>query len=106
MKYVGWGLATGVVLGAVAGVLGMKLAEQQQVVKGEQVLEEVKAAFLVEGPIEGSWIELKKKPLQKFALKYQTYLGGITRLEDGALVQYEFLADAKTGTVLDLYRLD
>ncbi|MBL4998604.1 peptidase [Enterococcus xinjiangensis] len=34
----------------------------------------------------------------------QGYTGGITRTEDGQLITYEFLADAKTGTVLDIQR--
>jgi predicted small secreted protein len=33
------------------------------------------------------------------------YYGGISRKEDGVLVQYEFIADAYTGTILDLYKL-
>ena len=64
-----------------------------------------KRAFLKEAPIEGSWIEMKKSPLQKFALRTDVYYGGITRYEDGQLVQYEFLADANTGSILDIYRL-
>jgi len=48
---------------------------------------------------------MKKAPLQKFALRTDVYYGGITRYEDGQLVQYEFLADANTGSILDIYRL-
>jgi len=70
-----------------------------------QILNQVKRAFLKEAPIEGSWIEMKKAPLQKFALRTDVYYGGITRYEDGQLVQYEFLADANTGSILDIYRL-
>ena len=70
-----------------------------------QILSQVKRAFLKEAPIEGSWIEMKKSPLQKFALRTDVYYGGITRYEDGQLVQYEFLADANTGSILDIYRL-
>ena len=69
------------------------------------VLENVKAAFLKEGPIEGSWIEFEKKPLRKFAIHSKTYTGGIFRIEDDGIVQYEFTADAYTGTVIDIQRL-
>ncbi|MBO6456034.1 peptidase, partial [Enterococcus faecalis] len=55
--------------------------------------------------IEGSWIEFEKKPLRKFAIHSKTYTGGICRIEDDGIVQYEFTADAYTGTVIDIQRL-
>ena len=51
-----------------------------------------------------SSIKSKQQPLRKFAVTSQGYTGGITRTEDGQLITYEFLADAKTGTVLDIQR--
>ncbi|NLJ19176.1 MAG: hypothetical protein GX355_09970, partial [Globicatella sulfidifaciens] len=45
------------------------------------------------------------QPYQKFAVKTQGYPGGITRYEDDQLVTYEFLADAKTGAILELNRI-
>lgn len=98
-------LAVGASLGVLAGVLATKWLIKRQKMKPEVVLEQVKSAFLAEGPIEGAWIEFTKTPLQKFAIKTQTYTGGITRLEDGDYAQYEFVADAQTGTVMDIYRL-
>lgn len=47
----------------------------------------------------------EKIPITKVALRTDVYYGGITRYEDGQLVQYEFLADANTGSILDIYRL-
>jgi hypothetical protein len=35
----------------------------------------------------------------------EVYYGGVTRKEDNELVQYEFYADAKTGAVIDLYKI-
>jgi predicted small secreted protein len=70
----------------------------------DDVLNQVKRAFLLEGPIEGSWINFEKQPLRKFAVHSTAYNGGITRMEDGELAIYEFLADTKTGTVLDITR--
>ena len=60
---------------------------------------------LEEGPIEGSWIELKRVPLRKFAFKTEVYYGGVSRIEEDQLMQYEFIADAHTGSILDLYRI-
>ncbi len=71
----------------------------------DMILEQVKAQFRHESPIAGSWIEKHAVPFQKFAVKTQVYYGGITRYEDDQLVQYQFIADAKTGSVLDIHRL-
>ncbi|MDU7009017.1 MAG: peptidase, partial [Enterococcus faecalis] len=49
--------------------------------------------------------EFEKKPLRKFAIHSKTYTGGICRIEDDGIVQYEFTADAYTGTVIDIQRL-
>lgn len=103
--YLGAGLLGGLVLGAVGGMVAANWYQKNKTMNADVVLESVKSAFLKEGPIEGSWIEFSKQPLQKFAIKSKTYTGGITRLEDLDMVQYEFIADAYTGTVLDIYRL-
>ena len=105
LDYLGIGLIAGAAVGAIAGFTSYSWYQKHKFLKADTILEEVKNAFLAEGPIEGSWIHLTKEPLQKFAIKTQTYTGGVTRLEDSALVQYEFIADAKTGTIIDIYRL-
>ncbi|AMV61341.1 Hypothetical protein ADU72_1916 [Pediococcus damnosus] len=87
------------------GLLTSWLLNHKSSVSANGILETVRKAFLKEGPIEGSWIEMKKAPLQKFAIKTHVYYGGVTRYEDNKLIQYEFLADAKTGTIIDIYRL-
>ena len=69
--------------------------KKKQSMNADDVLDQIKAAFLKEGPIEGSWINFEKQPLRKFAVTSQGYTGGITRTEDGQLITYEFLADAK-----------
>ncbi|GEN94345.1 PepSY domain-containing protein [Pediococcus ethanolidurans] len=92
-------------LGLATGVLASWFLFHKKHVSANDILETVRKAFLKEGPIEGSWIEMKQAPLQKFAIKTTVYYGGITRYEDGNLIQYEFLADAKTGTIIDIYRL-
>lgn len=101
-------LAMGLVIGAVGvtgGILANKAYEKKKTLQPEMILENVKASFLEEGPIEGSWIDFTIRPLQKMAVYYDTFTGGITRKEDDKMVQYEFIADAHTGTVLDLYRV-
>lgn len=99
------GLAFGLGIGAVVGTYSALWLKKNQHISPNKVLNSVKAAFLAEGPIEGSWIEATRRPSQKFAIAQELYRGGINRLEDGKLVQYEFAADAKTGTVLEIVRL-
>lgn len=100
------GLALGVGVGVLSGIASTMWYQKKKTMDADTVLENVKASFLKEGPIEGSWIQFEKKPIRKFAINSKTYTGGISRLEDGKMVQYEFLADAYTGTVIDVKRLN
>lgn len=61
--------------------------------------------FKQEGPIEGSWIDHQPHPFQRFAYKTKVYRGGIQRPEDDRLVNYVFLADAYTGSLLQIERV-
>lgn len=91
--------------GAVAGWFAKEYVDKKYPLDGDDILQKMKETFLEEGPIEGSWIELTKVPLRKFAYKTDVYYGGISRLEQGELVQYEFIADAYTGSTMDVYRV-
>ena len=88
--------------------LGM-VAEHQlakkRTLKPEQILNQMKRKFKVDGPIEGSWIEMQRVPWKKFNYETSVYFGGITRYEEKKLVQYEFIVDAYTGSLIDMYRL-
>lgn len=98
------GLALGVGLGLVGGIASTLFYHKKNNLRWSR-LRKCKSCFLKEGPIEGSWIEFEKKPLRKFAIHSKTYTGGICRIEDDGIVQYEFTADAYTGTVIDIQRL-
>ncbi|SEK27283.1 Predicted small secreted protein [Carnobacterium iners] len=91
--------------GIVCGYFLRRYLQKNVAIHGDTILTSVKRQFLAEGPIEGSWIELKKIPSRKFTLKTDVYYGGISRLEENELVQYEFIADAYSGTILDIYRI-
>lgn len=99
------GLALGIGVGVLSGIASALWYHKKKTVDADTVLDSVRESFLKEGPIEGSWIEFEKKPLRKFAVHSKTYTGGITRIEDGQTVQYEFVADAHTGTIIDVIRL-
>lgn len=99
------GLLIGSTFGLVGGIAGSYWFQKKQNLSPDEILNRIKKAFLEEGPIEGSWISFETKPLRKFAIRMNGVEGGITRLEDGKLVAYEFMADAKTGAVLTIDRL-
>ncbi len=58
-------------LGIVSGVLSTLWFQRNRTLDADFVLENIKDAFLKEGPIEGSWIEFEKKPLRKFAIHFE-----------------------------------
>jgi predicted small secreted protein len=98
--------ALGVSVGIVAGVAAKELISQNTKVSPEKVLENVKDQFKQNGPISGSWIHMKAEPFEKHQVHYQVYKGGISKNTNGTTEQYEFIADASTGTLLDVRLLN
>lgn len=97
-----FGVGTGL-----AGAYAVKeLASQKETVSAEKVLNHAKAAFKKSGPISGSWINMTAEAYSKPPIEYQVYKGGISRNIDGKVEQYEFIADASTGAILDAYPLN
>lgn len=94
------------ILGAAAGVAGgyvlKEVLSKTVSVSPETVLEDVKTAFKKQGPISGSWILMKAEPFEKEMFHYNVYKGGITKQVNGVNEQYEFVADAHTGAILDV----
>lgn len=92
-------IATG--LGIVAGYIVKHQLDQHQKNAPENVLKNVKEIFKQQGPISGSWIYMKPEEIERNGLIYTAYRGGITRNLSGENKQYEFYADADTGTIID-----
>ncbi|KRN94636.1 PepSY domain-containing protein [Pediococcus stilesii] len=99
---------TGITLTAIGTfVLGSLITNQikgHRKVRPQAALARVRKSFEEDGPIEGAWIESKAAPLNRFGLRASVYYGGITKYEENELIQYEFIADAYTGTIIDIYR--
>ncbi|PLS14888.1 hypothetical protein CVD28_25550 [Bacillus sp. M6-12] len=92
----------GAAAGIAAGYVAKQVIDQTVNITPESILSNVKNALRKEGKVNGSWIIMKPEPYQKFNLDYKVYKGGITRIINGNQEQYEFIADAATGALLDL----
>ena len=95
LSYFKGGLAVGIGLGLLSGVASTIWYHRKKTLSADEVLHQIKESFLKEGSIEGSWISFEKEPTRKFAIHSKAYR---------EVVYYEFLADAYTGTVLDITR--
>lgn len=96
------GLGTGIVIGFIASQAANKMDFYRS---AELVLKDIKNSFKEEGPIDGSWIYMSPEPFRKEAIHLNVYKGGISRIKNGELEQFEFAADAKTGTVVELVKV-
>ncbi|MEK5037862.1 hypothetical protein [Sporosarcina sp. FSL K6-3457] len=96
----------GVLTGVAAGIVVNEAIDRaNRNVAADSVLATVKTAFKNEGPIDGSWILMKTEPYTNNVITMDVYRGGISRIKDGELEQFEFAADAKTGSVVELTKI-
>ncbi|MDN7246047.1 PepSY domain-containing protein [Planococcus shenhongbingii] len=96
------GFATGV---AATYIIKEVYDRKEKLYPADDVLKSVKTAFKEEGPIDGSWIFMKTEPYKQHAVSTEVYKGGITRHREDELEQFEFLADAYTGAVLEVNKV-
>ncbi|OIJ12460.1 peptidase M4 [Anaerobacillus alkalilacustris] len=85
---------------AVGSVLKDQLT--QEFISPEKALRIVKGKVGEQGVVEGSWIHMIPEDFEKRLLNYTVYRGGISCSIEGDLHQFEFIVDAKTGTILEL----
>lgn len=95
----------GAVLAFLVGFFTFFLVDRKTPVHADKILNKVKDQFRDDGPIEGSWIEMTKVPWKKYSYETNVYYGGVSRIEEDEIVQYEFVADAYTGTLMDIYKV-
>ncbi|TFD98182.1 MULTISPECIES: hypothetical protein [Jeotgalibacillus] len=98
-------VSIGAAVGLAAGVLISKSAAQTVSVSADKVLNDVKTQFKKQGPIDGSWIQMNPEEHEVMGVKNKVYRGGISRHQGSDLEQFEFIADSKTGTVMDIYKI-
>jgi predicted small secreted protein len=94
------------IVGAISGVAaGYFLKEElsnRTFVPAEKVLQQVKQAFKKNGTIDGSWVHMKPETYDLKPLETKIYRGGVSSLHDGKRQQYEFIANAFTGSIIDI----
>jgi predicted small secreted protein len=96
---------TGAVLSFILGIVTFFIIDNHTTVNADKILNNVKEQFREDGPIEGSWIEMTKVPWKKYSYDTDVFYGGISRKENGKIAQYEFVADAYTGALMDIYEV-
>lgn len=97
----------GFLLGALTGIaVGWltKTITDNQYYSPEEVLQNVKKRMKPKGKITGSWIMTNPEQIDMNTISYQVYRGGITCINDEEKSNFEFLADAKTGTIIELHQ--
>src|SRR5690625_6798234 len=99
-----------IVISLISGfVIGFILRDQLdrlQKLTPEKALQYAKETFQKNSPINGSWIYMKPKKLEKNGLVYNTYQGGISKNIDGINKQFEFFSDVEPGTIIDVRPID
>ncbi|WP_227936554.1 PepSY domain-containing protein [Alkalihalobacillus deserti] len=68
----------------------------------EKALKEIKKTVSRTYAISGSWIHMIPETVELNQISYSVYRGGISTTNEVGTTQYEFLADTKTGALLDL----
>ena len=102
-KFMNWKtFLLGTATGFAAGYAAKQIMDQTLTPSPDKVLAQVKETVKQDGNIYGSWILMKPETFEKNGLDYQVYKGGVTRNTDGHREQFEFIADAQTGTILEL----
>ncbi|MEI5908823.1 PepSY domain-containing protein [Bacillus spongiae] len=93
-------------IGAAVGITSVYLLRESTKTKtyisSEKVLQKVKDTFKAKGPINGSWIHMEPENYEITPMTSKIYRGGISRHRNGNNEHYEFIADAHTGTIMDI----
>ena len=95
-------LAIGAAIGFACGYMAKSILNDYQMQSPDDILTAVKQKMNETGKVIGSWILMTPEPFKKNGLQTQVFKGGLTRILDGEQKQYEFFADAKTGTIIDI----
>lgn len=92
--------------GFTAGLAGgyyLQKALKHKKLSPEGALQHVKHAVKQVLHIDGAWVYLTSQDFSKNGLSYRVYKGGLTTKDEQQVQHYDFVVDATTGTVLELF---
>lgn len=95
------GFIIGLLCGVAAGYFTKSAIANTGVYSSEEILHKVKQSIASSGKITGSWIMTSPESIKRNSLNYKVYRGGVTQLNEEETNSFEFLADAKTGTIIE-----
>lgn len=90
-------------LGLGVGIIGATIISEvssNKLISSNHAVKLVKEALSQNGKITGSWIHVNPETYTNSNITYTVYKGGISCKINDELHQYEFIVDAKTGTIL------
>lgn len=95
--------ALGVVTGLAAAVIIKEVSERvSPYLSPNNILTTIKDEFKKQAPIDGSWIYMKTEQFNNGFTETPVYRGGISRMMDGEMENFEFAADARSGAIVEL----
>ncbi|GAY77534.1 hypothetical protein NBRC111894_3088 [Sporolactobacillus inulinus] len=105
-----FGFGTAFLIGSLIGYLAGRVttcnATGKKSLSSEHVLEQVKREVKEQIPIEGAWIFLTPHTWSKDNLTHLVYKGGLIASRKNDTHHFDFIADAKSGAVLELNAQD
>lgn len=95
--------ALGVATGVAAAILVKEMSERvSPYASPNHILTSIKDEFKKQAPIDGSWIYMKTEKFSNGFTETPVYRGGISRMMNGEMENYEFAADARSGAIVEL----
>lgn len=87
--------------GFTAGMI-LEKRNRRKPLSPEKVLGSVKKSLQNKLPLDGAWIFLSPHEITRNDLTAYVYQGGITVKKNSGVRHYDFIADAGTGSLIDL----
>ncbi|EJO7156431.1 hypothetical protein NRV24_000514 [Staphylococcus pseudintermedius] len=75
---------------------------KQKYISADKVIQSVNGYFR---HVTGSYILYEPTTYRKFGIEYEVYKGGITAERHGKTFNYEFIADAYNGQIIDIIEI-
>lgn len=94
-------IALGIGIGFIAGLV-VRSNFSKENISPEKALRIVKQKLKDHVTIDGSWIHMIPESMTKDQLEYKVYRGGISSTTNSENIQFDFIVDSTTGTILEL----